>query len=262
MKKNILYAILILPMLWSLASCADDKDEPKDPNKKTPTELPTIEKDGAYVLSYPVKCTLLNTNKENKLEFKWINDGENMHDRNDFPFGYLAGAWGGNDCEVMVTRTDGKPLNFVNILCYHSKEVWRPLYAEPYEIMWDYWQYDMTSKDLDLKVGEKYDQGTYSIEKIDDFSYKIVVKAINKDTDWERTRYVRAITDASFAPTKITSVDGKTEYQLTQDIIDVTPSVCMIAPGSFTTGPMNNVAEKRNVLMRELTGGKILESKK
>ena len=253
MKKNIIYAMLMLPMLWGLASCSDDKDEPKD-------ELLEVTEKMDYMVSYPAEFKLLNSGRTYKAEYLWRAFEENWTPV--YPFGFIAATWGDVNCAMTVRRTDGKPLEILEMWYFATEsEIERDLDEDPKIVAGLNKPCDSEKRKLDLKKGEKYKTDKFCITRTDEYSYEIVMKPIDKDNEIARTRLLRLGMSDDFVPVKLTSENGRAEYKLSDKVLELVPRHCMVAVEAYTP-ETSEVTGRKNVLMRDLLGGKILESKR
>lgn len=245
-------------------ACSDDKNEPDNPNKGNGIELPEVEENGKYRLSYPMEYTLVSTGETTYGNYIWPAFDKLIY--TTYPFGHIVSTWGNEDIALIIKRTDGKPLKLEHINYYSTYNVIAP--HERGDGLFVLYQDDRENGgveqwlDIDISVGDEYKTDYYSVRQIDEYSAQISIKAIQKNEE-TKTRVLEVRSAGDFVPTKITSIDGKTEYKLSEKVLECVPRYCMITLGAYVVGPLNNQSPySENVLMKNISGSIVSQLKK
>lgn len=101
------------------------------------------------------------------------------------------------------------------------------------------------------------------IEKISDYKYKITLKSSLSAVDGVHTRFAQVYFAKNILPSKVTSLDGKTEYRITEDVLVGAPAQFLVSMATYSLPPVGiKASARRNVFSDAMNLSAVIKLKK
>jgi len=271
MKKILYIFALILTAGIFLPSCSDDKNEPDDPNKgaSNPSSLADVVNGEKYIMEFPLKFTYVNSGRiDDPIFTVWTAGGKKADNWYCYTLKPFDNYWGKDDYySIIIERTDGKKLEPYMYSYIDTKEALIPRLDLRNDLQQDSLLDDYTSE-INLRCGnidgteDRIEGGGLCIDKMSDYKYKITMKVQVPDADGICTRFAQ-VDFKEIYPTRITSLDGKTEYRITEDVLATSPDRMCHSIGIYSIPPAGvQASARRNVFLDDMGSGVIQKMKK